>query len=316
MDLSGLRESPLSAAEDRATKECLPGVMLCDGRHPQRKQYFRMDLFETGTGTEEQDRDIRIGTSGYSFQDWRGVFYPDNLPNNKMLDLYMRHFATVEINATYYGIPRPSVFASMAARAPEHFDFMVKVPESFTHRREQLERDRDRFLQAIEPLRGGRRLAGLLAQFPFSFRFGTEELHYLSIIKQVIEPTRLFVEFRHESWLNRAMYDHLRTESIGYVSVDEPPLPGLIPPHAFATTPTAYVRLHGRNGAQWWTGGALRYDYRYSSAELEEWGKKVVTLQAKGETTYVFFNNCHQGHAVLNARDFRRIIRTLRNRGN
>jgi uncharacterized protein YecE (DUF72 family) len=272
-----------------------------------------MDLFQPQNDAPLQDEPgIRIGTSGYSFQDWRGVFYPSDLPNARMLDLYMLHFRTVEINATYYGMPRPSVMAGMARKAPAGFDFMVKVPASFTHKREDLNADRDQFLRCIQPLVAAEKLSGVLAQFPFGFRFGVNQLEYLQIIRDVVAPIPLFVEFRHESWMNRPMHDRLKEWGIGYVSVDEPSLPGLVPPHAFATSNIAYVRLHGRNADQWWHGGALRYDYRYTEKELQEWGAKVDRLSQKADTTYVFFNNCHQGHAVMNARDFRRIIRSLK----
>lgn len=273
-----------------------------------------MDLFEAERTRSEFDPVLRIGTCGYSFQDWRGVFYPPEMPNKKMLDLYVHHFNTVEINSTYYGIPRPSVMAGMVAKAPTEFDFMVKVPASFTHKREEISKDLDQFLQAIAPMQAVGRLSGVLAQFAFAFRFGENELDYLTILRETVSPVPLYVEFRHDSWINRTMYHRLQRDSIGYVSVDEPTLPGLVPAHAFATTKVAYVRLHGRNAEQWWNGGAFRYDYNYSEAELTAWGEKVARLSSKVDTTYVFFNNCHQGHAVLNARDFRRIVRALKNR--
>lgn len=85
--------------------------------------------------------DIRIGTSGYSFEDWRGEFYPTDVVKGKMLDHYVKFFRTVEINSTYYRIPHPAVMAKIAKKAPDGFDFMVKVPQSFTHRRTELESD-------------------------------------------------------------------------------------------------------------------------------------------------------------------------------
>ena len=112
---------------------------------------------------------VRVGTSGYSFQDWRGNFYPEGIDKGKMLDHYVQHFNTVEINTTYYRIPHPRVFENMVSKAPEGFDFMVKVPQSFTHRRTDLEQDRDCIHQAIAPLVESGKLDGLLAQFPYSF---------------------------------------------------------------------------------------------------------------------------------------------------
>lgn len=250
--------------------------------------------------------DIRIGTSGYSFDDWRGPFYPEETAKGKMLDHYVKFFRTVEINSTYYRIPHPAVMANIARKAPEGFDFMVKVPQSFTHRRTDLQADLSAYLEALKPMAESNKLAGLLAQFPYSFKFSADGLDYLSLCREALRDHNLFVEFRHVSWVNRTMYDRLRAEGIGYVCVDEPSLSGLLKPDLFATTNTAYIRLHGRNAEQWWNGGALRYDYKYSDDELREWKAKMEKLIAKKKVDriYTFFNNCHQGQATGNAIDF------------
>jgi uncharacterized protein YecE (DUF72 family) len=104
------------------------------------------------------------------------------------------------------------------------------------------------------------------------------------------------------------MYDRLKAGQIGYVSVDEPQLQGLLKPDCFATTDTAYLRLHGRNAEQWWGGGALRYDYDYSEEELAYWKEKVQRIMKKVKAAYIFFNNCHLGQAVANARQFMKIL--------
>jgi len=247
---------------------------------------------------------IRVGTSGYSFEDWRGNFYPQTVDKGKMLDYYVQHFSAVEINSTYYGIPHPRVFENMIRKAPAGFDFMVKVPQSFTHQRADYHQDVTRFREALEPLAASGKLSGLLAQFPFSFKYSADGLDYLSICRDTVAPHPLFVEFRNNGWVNREMYDRLRTEGIGYVAVDEPQLRGLLKPDCFATTDTAYIRLHGRNEEHWWKGGPLRYDYNYSDEELEYWKEKVRKIMNKTSATYVFFNNCHLGQAVRNATQF------------
>jgi uncharacterized protein YecE (DUF72 family) len=253
---------------------------------------------------------VRIGTSGYSFEDWRGNFYPRDIDKGKMLDHYAQRFNTVEINSTYYRIPHPAVMHNMAKKVPAGFDFMVKVPQSFTHSRDNLEADRQKFHDAIRPLVDTGLLSGLLAQFPYSFRFSAEALDYLAICRDAVAPHRLFVEFRHNGWVNRPMYDRLKSEQIGYVCVDEPQLPGLLKPDVFATTETAYIRLHGRNHEHWWEGGNFRYDYSYSERELTEWREKVRKIMQKVKTTYVFFNNCHLGQAVANATGFASLLRS------
>ena len=250
--------------------------------------------------------EVRVGTSGYSFEDWRKNFYPEDVDKGKMLDYYFRYFSTVEINSTYYRIPHPAVMYNITKKAPSGADFMVKVPQSFTHRRADLDKDIKSFQESIKPMVESGRLAGLLAQFPYSFKFNENNLDYISACHDAVKPEKLYVEFRHVSWVNRIMYDRLKSENIGYVCVDEPPLRGLLKPDAFTTSDTAYIRLHGRNSDKWWQGGALRYDYNYSKEELEEWRDKIAKLKVK--KTYFFFNNCHLGQAARNALEFKRMF--------
>jgi uncharacterized protein YecE (DUF72 family) len=251
---------------------------------------------------------VKVGTSGYSFKDWKGAFYPDNIKSGEMLDCYVNYFMTVELNTTYYRIPHPAMMTKIVRKAPAGFDFMVKVPQTFTHQRQDIEKDTAAFSEALRPIAESGKLAGLLAQFPFSFKFDMNNLDYLSICRDAVAPHDLFVEFRHDSWVNRAMYDRLRTEKIGYVSVDEPQLRGLLEPYAFATTDIGYVRLHGRNAGKWWSGGQLRYDYDYSEEELKSWRDKILRLQKNVKRIYVYFNNCHEGQAAKNAQEFMQLI--------
>jgi uncharacterized protein YecE (DUF72 family) len=104
------------------------------------------------------------------------------------------------------------------------------------------------------------------------------------------------------------MYDNFRKNNIGYVAVDEPQLRGLLRPELFNTIDTAYIRLHGRNADKWWDGGPLRYDYDYSRDELQEWKEKVDKLEDKAKKLFIFFNNCHLGQAVKNAREMMAIL--------
>lgn len=253
--------------------------------------------------------EVRIGTSGYSFKDWRGNFYPDQIDSGKMLDHYVNYFPTVEINSTYYRIPHPAVMNNIARKAPKGFDFMIKVPQSLTHQRTNLEKDIAQFQEAIKPFAERQILSGLLAQFPYSFKFSQDALDYLAICNEAMAPHQLYVEFRHNGWVNRGLYDRLKQEQIGYVCVDEPQLRGLLKPDLFATTDTAYIRLHGRNAEQWWEGGALRYDYLYNKNELEGWLEKIRKIARKVKRLYVYFNNCHEGQAVKNALDFQETLK-------
>ena len=246
--------------------------------------------------------DIKIGTSGYSFQDWIGPFYPSGIEKGKMLDYYINYFSTVEINSTYYRIPHPAVMANIERKTPKGFEFIVKTPDIMTHKRQNVESKLPDFLECLKPMHEAGKLKGLLAQFPYSFRFSSANLEYVNYCAKILRPHSLYAEFRHESWINREMYNKLKESGVGYVAVDEPPLAGLVKPELFNTTGTAYVRLHGRNIEQWWHGGALRYDYNYNEKELQEWKEKIEKMKGKTDKVFVFFNNCHLGQAVKNAR--------------
>ena len=251
-----------------------------------------------------QSADIRVGTSGYSFADWIGPFYPYHIPKGKMLDFYVQHFPTVEINSTYYRIPHPAVMYNMVKKAPPGFDFMVKVPQSFTHRRDSMASEIDAFKESIRPVVDSGKLAGLLAQFPYSFKRSPEAESHLLACRESVAPAKLFIEYRHSSWSSISVVEKMRREGVGYVSVDEPDLPGLMDRSVHLTTDTAYVRLHGRNADGWWVSGEQRYNYLYSESELEEWRQRIEAIRNKVARVYVYFNNCYDGKAASNALDF------------
>jgi uncharacterized protein YecE (DUF72 family) len=196
---------------------------------------------------------ILIGTSGWSFRDWIGPFYPPGTDRSQMLDYYAREFHAVEVNSTYYRIPHPRTFEAIQKKTPPGFEFVVKAHHDMTHMRSrdpQLYKD---FARSIQPLRESGKLTGILAQFPYAFRRTPENEEYLRQLKDLLggdEP--VFVEFRHRSWMDEDVFRDLDREELGYVSVDEPDLPGLVPPVARTTGPIGYVRFHGRNKEKWW----------------------------------------------------------------
>ena len=251
---------------------------------------------------------LRIGTSGYSFPDWMGTYYPHGTARGKMFDQYVQDFETVEINSTYYGIPHARVFAAMEKKCPPGFDFIVKTHGSFTHERDQADANIPKLLEAVSPLQESGKLNGLLAQFPYSFRHSTSNLDYIRDKNSRLEGIPLFVEFRHDSWLRTDLKEALAAEGIGYSNVDEPQLPHLLPPESEATTSIGYVRLHGRNAEKWWDGGAERYNYAYTDDQLREWVKRLDSLRQKADHIYVFFNNCHLGRAVRDAHRFMELL--------
>jgi uncharacterized protein YecE (DUF72 family) len=249
--------------------------------------------------------EIAVGTSGYSFKDWVGPFYPPGTPANRFLPFYARHFEVVEINSTYYGIPRPEVFAGMAAQVPEGFGFYVKVHQDVTHKREDPETSLKHLYQAVQPLKDRGMLRGFLAQFPYSFKKNPPSREYIVRLADLWEKWEepVFVEFRHISWFKPIVYQSLENHRLGFVNVDLPPLFRLPGKTAEVTNGIGYVRFHGRNTQTWWgERGDLRYDYEYSAGELREWIPRIRDIVKKAHRVVIFMNNCHLGQAPKNAR--------------
>jgi uncharacterized protein YecE (DUF72 family) len=288
---------------------------------------------------------ILVGTSGYSFADWVGPFYPSGMRSGDFLAFYARHFDTVEVNSTYYRIPHPRVLEQMERKTPAGFHFVVKLNQAMTH-----EAARDpvlyrEFLAVLEPLKAAGKYDGLLAQFPWGFKRTRTALEHLEALRALLPGEPLWIEFRHASWNVPETEPWLRERSLGYCAVDEPALEGLMPPVTMVTNADAYVRFHGRNARNWWGGSGRdpaeraraapppaaarepdlfaplaadaparpdsgdRYDYDYREAELKGWLDKVRDLANQARRTYLFFNNCHAGQAARNAKLMQELLR-------
>ncbi|MFQ5584505.1 MAG: DUF72 domain-containing protein [Calditrichia bacterium] len=246
--------------------------------------------------------DYKIGTSGYSYDDWKGVFYPADFPRGKMLDYYARHFDTVEINSTYYKIPHPVVFYHLARKTPGDFEFIVKTHQETTHKRQENEKAIEQLKEAVQPLVESNKFQGFLAQFPYSFKNIPDNRDDLKHTKELVGDFPLFVEFHNWTWNRAEVFEFLREHDIAYVNVDQPRLRGLIPPQQIVTSSNSYLRFHGRNDKEWWKGSNItRYDYLYSREELNEWMVRISHLLKRSFKTYIFFNNHPQGKAVQNA---------------
>lgn len=250
----------------------------------------------------ENKTQIKIGTSGYSFLDWVGPFYPPGIQRGKMLDYYIQHFNVVEINSSYYNIPHPKIFENMIKKVPPGFEFFVKAHKSLTHERENILTQTAKFVEAIQPLRDAKMLSGVLLQFPFSFKYSQKNLTYLKRARELLPNCNVIVEFRQRGWVREDVFDMLKRNDMAYCCVDEPPLENLVDPDAIATTDMGYIRFHGRNRKDWWSGGAERYNYLYDENQLQEWSKKINGIKRITNNIYMFFNNCHHGQAVKNAK--------------
>jgi len=253
---------------------------------------------------------IHVGTSGYSYPDWVGPVYPAGTAQRDMLPLYAKRFNTVELNFTYYRQPSASTIEAIVRKLPKDFRLFVKANSETTHR---LNREAAApFKQGVEPARAAGLLAGVLAQFPASFHNEPASREYLQHLAEDFDGYNLVVEFRHRAWSKLSTLELLRKLRLGFCCVDEPQDLDLMPPVAEATTGTAYLRFHSRDRAKWYgTDAKERYNYLYSSDELAEWTPKVKKLDHDAQAVYVFFNNCHAGHAAVNAEQFRDMLGNL-----
>ncbi|MFH1011606.1 MAG: DUF72 domain-containing protein [bacterium] len=247
--------------------------------------------------------EISVGTSGWSFADWVGTYYPPKLPKSDWIRFYARDFPVAEINSTYYRIASPKTYAALDLRTPEDFEFFAKVHADVTHGRKDEKASMRALRECLKPLSDSGKLKGLLTQFPPSFRYGQEAKDYLLHVRDLSGGLGLYVEFRHESWWKNEAFDFLHGEGLHYVSIDAPKLPGLMISALRSAGEVLYVRFHGRNAAAWWNREkGDRYDYLYSEAELMEHGEAALGLAQKVKHAYLLFNNCHAGKAVRNAK--------------
>jgi uncharacterized protein YecE (DUF72 family) len=252
---------------------------------------------------------IRVGTSGFDYDDWRGAFYPDDLPKARFLEHYAEHFSALELNFSYYKMPNARQLDAMVTRTRGAVTFAIKAHRSMTHERTAGAAELSAFAEAIAPLRAAGALGAVLAQFPQSFHQTEENRAWVKRLVDRIGPP-IVVELRRADWTTPSLLDWLGRVGAGFCCVDEPELPGLVPPLAAATAPPGYVRFHGRNAAKWYVHDRPeeRYDYRYSDRELAAWVPKIREIEKKAGDVLAFFNNHFQGKAVDAAKALERLL--------
>ena len=235
-----------------------------------------------------------IGCSGFHYRDWKGIFYPPDLPQNQWLPYYAEHFNTVEINATFYHFPRVDRLSKWRESVPDHFQFSVKAPRSITHTRKfnQTEAIVQEFYQVITAgLRD--KLGGVLFQLPPKLTFSRHLLEH--ILEQLDSRSHNVLEFRHPSWWNEETYQLLRQHQVAFCILSAPDLPDTW----VQTADFLYLRFHGKTA---W------YRYRYTLDELAPWAEKL--RQAHARKAYVYFNNDYEGHAIANANMLKELLQS------
>jgi uncharacterized protein YecE (DUF72 family) len=226
-----------------------------------------------------------LGTSGWSYPGWKGLFYPPELPSSEWLPFYARHFPTVEINMTFYRYPKPETLRGWLEKTPAHFRFTLKANRQITHlkRLRNVKSEVRYFTILAGSLRD--KVGCLLFQLPPSI---TRDLELLEGFLSTLSPEfKNVIEFRHESWYDESVWERLRARRVTFCAVSS----SQVPPTAVETSAVAYFRFHGL------TGG---YRYNYSDEELGRWAETIRKVNA--EECFVYFNNDYQAFAVNNCR--------------
>lgn len=236
---------------------------------------------------------VHVGTSGWTYKHWRGVFYPEDVPQRRWLEHYQQHFSTVELNATFYRLPQEQTFRRWAERSPDGFRFAVKGSRLITHlkRLRDAEDAASTFLARARLL--GEHLGPLLWQLPPSLARDAGLLRdFMGLLPY--DLTHAF-EFRHPSWFADATYDLLRERNCAFcmyqLQSDETPV--------LATAKCVYIRFHGT---------ASKYGGRYPDAALRLWAERIGGFLDDGREVWAYFNNDAGGHAVADARRLRAAV--------
>ena len=227
-----------------------------------------------------------IGTSGWHYDDWRGRFYPEKLPKAKWLDFYARHFPTLELNNTFYRLPKETVFNKWYGSSSEGFIFSVKVSRFITHikRLQDCHESLDNFMSRVALLK--EKLGPLLYQLPPGLH--RDDGILTKFLASLPRELKHAIEFRHESWLTEDVFDILRRHHVGFCVFD---MPKLTSPLA-STADFAYIRFHGSDSL---------YSSSYSDEEMADWSEKIAKLAENLESVYIYFNNDIAGYALRNA---------------
>lgn len=231
-----------------------------------------------------------LGTSGWSYQEWVGVFYPT--PSESKLRHYTRVFQTAEIDSTFYAFPQQGTVLGWDRYSPKGFVFNAKIPQTVTHEKlrasgQGFEAELDRFAELMQPLNNSGKLGCLLIQLPPSYRYDPNHLE--SFLTVLPHGYKYAIEFRHKTWSRDETWKILGKYNVAYTIVDEP----LLPPDVHLTADFAYVRWHGHGERPW-------YNYHYSEEELENWVPKIKEVEREVKTLYGYFNNHFHGYAVEN----------------
>ncbi|MGC2476444.1 MAG: DUF72 domain-containing protein [Candidatus Sulfotelmatobacter sp.] len=286
-----------------------------------------VDSSDVGDREPSGTTSIRIGTAGWSYKDWEGIFYPPGMQRRKVhpLEYLARFFDTAEINTSFYGPLKPELgklWSKRVAAINPKFLFTAKLYKAFTHSPiavmeptsaatiRPTDEDEVKTREGLDSLANEGKLGALLIQFPVSFKNTSLNREYLErLLRQFIEYPRV-VEVRDSSWDNAETLAEFARQSVAFCNIDQPVMGKSLAPTEHVTAPIAYVRLHGRNYDQWFDSDNRndRYNYLYKERELEGWKERIKNVAHKAQTTYVITNNHFESKAGVNAIELKSMI--------
>ena len=237
---------------------------------------------------------IHIGCSGWIYKDWRGRFYPQDMPSKKWFAFYAETFDTVEINNSFYRLPPPAIFEKWRDQAPDSFCYAVKASRYLTHnlKLKDAQDSLDRILGNARHLKP--RLGPILYQLPPRWRFNRDRLdQFLQLLPKDLVHV---IEFRDESWQTEEALALLDAYGVGFCTHD---MPGM-KVRRWASGKAAYVRFHG---------GVGKYHGRYPDEILQGWADWMIAQAAAGRPVWAYFNNDYEAHAVHDALTLRSMVR-------
>ena len=268
--------------------------------------------------------DLLIGTSGYDYPEWKGVFYPLDLKRKDFLSYYATQFNALELNNTFYNMPTAERLFSFYERSEGRLQFSIKANMLLTHEIDSnWQTAAYDFKGALTPLLEKDVLSAVLFQLPESFHYTNDNRIYLAKLIQKFEGFPTLIEFRHREWIKESVFEGLEKRNAGIVFCDMPQLKNL-PDGSVMNTPfigsNAYIRLHGRNADAWYanapnaagksSNGSARYCYDYSDNELSQFVPIIKAAVREGKKVQVYFNNHPNGSGAKNGVRLREMMAT------
>ncbi|MCD4653697.1 DUF72 domain-containing protein [bacterium] len=245
---------------------------------------------------------IFVGTSGYYYEDWRGLFYPKSLHRKDFLKYYCQYFNALELNTTFYQMPEKDKLIKYTDPDLQPLVLSMKAHRDITHGHAGTQVLRE-FMTEIKPVIECGILKILLFQFPFSFCYSEKAWDKIIMISREVPRIKPVIEFRHKSWFQEDILLRIRDLGIAVCAIDMPRLGKLPGQQLPITCSPAYMRFHGRNKDKWWDHKEPweRYDYLYTEKDLTKLIPSIREWIEKQTTAYIFFNNHYQGQAIKNA---------------